>query len=59
MTTPRVSGPSLAKEASERRAGQYSQYGQAPLAQDPAASGVRLGGAGLRPAERPAGQGRA
>ena len=47
----RASGAPLAKEASGRRAGQYSQYGQAPPAQHPAASGVRrrrrAGSAGL------------
>ena len=38
---PRVPGAPPAKEPSERRAGQYSTYGQAPRALDPAASGVR------------------
>jgi hypothetical protein len=40
----RVPGTSLAKEASERRAGQYVGYGQAARAQHPAASDVRPAG---------------
>jgi len=41
MLMTRAPGSPLAKEASERRAGQYSTYGQAPRAPDPAASGGR------------------
>ncbi len=39
--TPRVPRAALAREASARRAGQYSTYGQAPSAKDLAESGVR------------------
>ena len=40
-STSRFAGGPLAKEASERRAGQYVGYGQAARAQHPAASGPR------------------
>jgi len=43
-----VPGASLAREASEQRAGQYKAYGQALLATHPAASGANLGGGRLR-----------
>jgi hypothetical protein len=49
MTLSHVSGAPLAKEASARRAGQYSTYGQAPSATDPAASGVNLRGSPALP----------
>jgi len=49
--TSRAPGAPVANETSGRRAGQYSQYGQAPPAPYPAASGVRrrrrAGSAGL------------
>src|SRR5206468_4869759 len=49
-----VPGAPLAKEASERRAGQYLGYGQATRAPDPAASGARSGEGRLRrPGARP------
>src|SRR5262249_46815129 len=43
------SGASLAKEARAEPRGQYAGYGLAARPKDPAGSGVRLRGAGLRP----------